>query len=291
MFEALGKRDLVIQGNSMEVAKNAPAEAVQLVYIDPPFATGGKRVGKQGMSFEDPGYDPVTFTSWLRPLVESTHRVLKDTGSLIVHLDYRTIHYVKVMLDEVFGYENFINEIVWCYSTGGKSSRRFGRKHDTLLWYGKSSRYVFNGDEVRIPRKGGSHMKVERTAEGELVQVKKDAKTGKVYRYPVASGKVPEDWWGDIPTLNRSAKERVGWPTQKPEALLERIIKAASNEGDVVVDWFCGSGTTAYVARRCGRKFLTVDKSDAAIATATARLAAEKEESKEIVPPIVLSAN
>jgi DNA modification methylase len=189
-----------------------------------------------------------------------------------VHLDYRAVHYVKVALDRLFGRGRFVNEIIWCYSVGGKSRRMFGRKHDTILWYSRTNDYAFFPDAVRVARKAGSHMRVTRTAEGALVQEKTDRRTGKVYRYPIAAGKVPEDWWTDVELLNQSDRERTGWPTQKPERLLERIVRAASTEGALVADWFCGSGTTAAVAQRLERRFLTVDSAAAAVACAAARL-------------------
>src|SRR5262249_34375891 len=162
------------------------------------------------------------------PRLAEFQRILKDSGSLVVHLDWRTVHYIKVELDRIFGADRFVNEIVWCYSVGGKSRRSFGRKHDTLLWYSRGSDYKFFPDQVRVARKAGSHMKVERDAEGRPVQVKIDRRTGKIYAYPVHEGKVPEDYWTDIETLNRSDRERTGWPTQKPEALLERIVRATT---------------------------------------------------------------
>jgi len=155
---------------------------------------------------------------------------------------------------------------------GGKSRRMFGRKHDTILWYARSSDYAFFPDAVRVPRKPASHMRVVRDPDGNLVQEKTDRRTGKVYRYPVDAGKVPEDWWIDIELLNRGDRERTGWPTQKPERLLERIIRGTSSEGALVADWFCGSGTTAATAQRLDRRFLAVDVEAEAIRCAAQRL-------------------
>jgi DNA modification methylase len=191
---------------------------------------------------------------------------------MFVHLDYRAVHYIKVALDGVFGYGRLINEIVWCYSVGGKSRRSFGKKHDTILWYARGDRYHFDGDAVRVARKQKSHMRKVRGPDGQWVQEKTDRKTGRVYRYPVAAGKIPEDWWTDIETLNHSDSERCGWPTQKPERLLDRIVRAASGPGQMVADWFAGSGTTAVVAQRTGRRFLAVDRSPTAMELAARRL-------------------
>jgi DNA modification methylase len=177
-----------------------------------------------------------------------------------------------VELDRLFGAERFVNELVWCYSVGGKSPRAFGRKHDTILWYARGAGYAFYPEAVRIARKPGSHMRVEADGSGRPVQVKRDRRTGKEYRYPVHEGKVPEDYWTDIETLNRGDRERTGWPTQKPEALLERVVRAASAPGDLVADFFCGSGTTAVVARRLGRRFLAVDAEAEAVRLTAERL-------------------
>src|SRR5262249_54069163 len=204
------------------------------------------------------------------PYLEHSRRVLTPTGSLFVHLDYRAVHYVKVALDRLFGRDQFVNEIVWCYAVGGKGRRGFGRKHDTILWDARRVDWAFYPDAVRVPRRGGSHMRVV-----DGVQEKTDRKTGRIYRYPVAAGKVPEDWWIDIETLNHSDRTRTGWPSQKPERLLERVLNAATRAGDRVADWFAGSGTTAAVAQRLGRGFATADREAAAVAIATARLEAQ----------------
>ena len=142
------------------------------------------------------------------------------------------------------------------------------------MWYARTDDYAFYPDAVRVPRKPNSHMRVVRDPDGSLVQEKTDRKTGRVYRYPVEAGKVPEDYWVDIETLNRGSSERTGWPTQKPERLLERVVCAASRPGDLVADFFCGSGTTALVAYRLERSFIAVDASADAIATTAERLRA-----------------
>jgi DNA modification methylase len=200
--------------------------------------------------------------------------LLAPQGSLFVHLDYRTVHYVKVALDRLFGRDRFVNEIVWCYAVGGKSRRGFGRKHDTILWYARGDDWAFYPDAVRVPRRAGSHMRVVLDG-GVPVQEKTDRRTGRVYRYPVAAGKIPEDWWADVETLNHSDRERTGWPSQKPERLIERIVRAVTAPGDRIADWFAGSGTTATVAQRLARRFVTVDREPAAVEVCVARLAAQ----------------
>jgi DNA modification methylase len=266
-----GPADRLVLGDNLAVLAELADGAVDTTYIDPPFGTGTVRRGR-GLAYRDAPDAPDAFVLWLRPRLEQCRRVLARHGSLFVHLDYRSVHYVKVELDRIFGRSRFVNEIVWCYSVGGKSRRTFGRKHDTILWYSRSADYAFFPDRVRVPRKSGSHMRVVKTADGTLVQEKTDRKTGKVYRYPVANGKVPEDWWNDIETLNRSDRERTGWPTQKPERLLDRIVSATTPDGGLVADWFCGSATTAVVAQRRGFRFIASDLSAEAIDCAAGRL-------------------
>lgn len=260
----------VFQADNLEVLADLPDASVDLIYVDPPFATGARRRGAAG-SFADQG-GAQTFVTWMRPRLLAFHRVLRPHGSLFVHLDFRAVHHVRIVLDAIFGEAALVNEIIWCYSVGGKGRRAFGRKHDTLLWYGRSPDYAFYPDCVRVPRKPGSHMRLMRDADGRPVQLKRDRKTGKVYSYPVDAGKIPDDTWTDIETLNRSDRERTGWPTQKPAALLRRILLATTRPGDLVADFFCGSGTTAVVAAELGRRYLAVDVSAEAVAITRSRL-------------------
>jgi DNA modification methylase len=263
--------DRLIHSENLPVQESLADECLDLVYVDPPFGTGTMRKGQDKAYLDQPD-DPEALVRWLTPCLRESMRLLRPTGSLFVHLDYRCVHYVKVFLDSLFRRENFVNEIVWCYSVGGKSKRSFGRKHDTILWYGKSADFAFYPEEVHVPRKPSSHMRVVLDEKGQPVQEKTDRKTGKVYRYPVHRGKIPEDWWTDIEVLNRSDRERVGWPTQKPMRLLERIIKATTQPGDRVADWFSGSGTTAVVAQSLGRAFIATDREAKAVLCAEERL-------------------
>jgi DNA modification methylase len=258
--------DRIICGDSLDVAREVPDGTLDLIYIDPPFGTGTVRTGR-GHRYTDRADDPDAFVHWLSPYLEHSRRALAPTGSLFVHLDYRAVHYVKVALDRLFGRARFVNELVWCYAVGGKGRRGFGRKHDTILWYARGEDWAFYPDAVRVPRRGGSHMRVV-----DGVQEKTDRKTGRVYRYPVHAGKVPEDWWTDIETLNHSDRERTGWPSQKPERLLARIESAVTRPGDLVADWFAGSGTTAAVAQRLGRRFVVADREPDAVAVCAKRL-------------------
>ncbi|HEY4245000.1 MAG TPA: site-specific DNA-methyltransferase [Kofleriaceae bacterium] len=261
--------DRIIHADAREALGGVADGTIDAIYIDPPFGTGAVQRGR-GHAYADRADDPERFVEWLLPHLAECRRALGDTGSLFVHLDYRAVHYVKVALDQLFGRARFVNEIVWCYAVGGKGRRGFGRKHDTILWYARGNEWAFYPDAVRVERRGGSHM---RLVGG--VQEKTDKKTGRVYRYPVAAGKVPEDWWIDVETLNHSDRERTGWPSQKPERLIERILSAVTVPGDLVADAFGGSGTTAAVAQRLGRRFISADREEAAIDVAVARLTAQ----------------
>jgi DNA modification methylase len=258
--------DRLVCGDALDELTALTDGVLAAIYIDPPFGTGSVRRGR-GHAYADPADDPEAFVAWLSPYLEHSRRVLAATGSLFVHLDYRSVHYVKVALDRLFGRDHFVNEIVWCYAVGGKGRRGFGRKHDTILWYARGRDWAFHADAVRVPRRDGSHMRVVNG-----VQEKTDRRTGRVYRYPISAGKVPEDWWTDVETLNHSDRERTGWPSQKPERLVERILRAVTVEGDRVADWFAGSGTTAAVAQRLGRGFVTVDRAAEAVEVCVQRL-------------------
>ena len=192
------------------------------------------------------------------------HRILKDTGSLYLHCDPTMSHYLKIVLDCIFKEENFRNEIVWCYSHGGKGKKDFARKHDIILRYCKSHIYTFNGDSVAVSRDTGVKSKGGRLGtdeKGRPFQDKIVKKTGKVYRYYLDTGKIPEDYWKDINSLQAGVAERTGYPTQKPLVLLERIIKASSNEGDIVLDPFCGCATTCVASEKLERKWIGIDVS------------------------------
>ncbi|HEY5949542.1 MAG TPA: site-specific DNA-methyltransferase [Kofleriaceae bacterium] len=267
-----GTADRVHHADSLAVAGTLADGSLDAIYIDPPFGTGTVRLGR-GTRYADRADDPDAFVTWLLPYLEHSRRTLADHGSLFVHLDYRAVHYVKVALDRLFGRDRFVNEIVWCYAVGGKSRRGFGRKHDTILWYARGDDWAFYPDAIRVPRRGGSHM---RLVDG--VQEKTDRKTGRVYRYPVHAGKVPEDWWTDIETLNHSDRERTGWPSQKPARLVERVLCAVTQPGDLVADWFSGSGTTAAVAQRLDRRFVVVDREAEAVELCTKRLVLQGRE-------------
>lgn len=250
---------------------------INLIYADPPFFTNRRypaRVGRGEDSrrpqewrlaegYPDAWEDLDAYLDMLYPRLHLMHRLLAPDGTLYLHLDWHANAYARVLLDEIFGPDRLINEIVWAYHGPSPIRSAFNRKHDTILSYSKGSEYTFNVDDVRQPYD-------ESTV--KTFQSSPKAGFGKVP--DLERGKVPEDWWY-FPVVARLHSERTGYPTQKPEALLERVIRASSNPGDLVADFFCGSGTTAVVAARLGRRFIASDIAWRAVHTTRARLAAE----------------
>lgn len=209
------------------------------------------------------------------------HRILKPTGTLFLHCDPTASHYLKVLLDSIFCPPGgaFRNEIIWCYSHGGKSRRWFGRKHDVILFYSKSADYKFNADAVRVEMRSGTQSFGGRLLTDEtgrrfrLVYGTRNAQgTARYYKYYLDEGKLPEDWWTDINSIQASSAERLGYPTQKPEALLQRIIGACSEEGDTVLDAYCGSGTTLVAAERSNRAWIGIDLAPQAVSLVVRRM-------------------
>jgi DNA modification methylase len=249
-------------------------EKIDLIYADPPFLTGNRypaRIGRNEDSRRPeewettPGYqdtwpDGAAYLEMLYPRLMAMYRLLAPHGTLYLHLDWHASSYARILLDEIFGSEQLLNEIVWVYHGPSPIRSAFNRKHDTILAYTKSEDYTFNVDEVRIPYS-------PRT----LKTFASSSKAGFGKKPNLKRGKVPEDWWY-FPVVARLHNERTGYPTQKPEALLERIILASSNPGDIVADFFSGSGTTAVVAHRLGRRWLACDGTPLAIQTSQRRL-------------------
>jgi site-specific DNA-methyltransferase (adenine-specific) len=260
-------------GDNLAVLKLIPDSSVQLVYIDPPFNTGreqqrskvttkrnkeGNRIGFKGERYETVkstvlSYDDQFANYWefLEPRIEEAFRVLANSGTLYLHLDYREAHYAKVLLDALFGPECFLNEIIWAYDYGGKSKSRWPAKHDTILVYVKDPKnYYFNSEEVdREPYMA----------------------PGLVTPEKIERGKLPTDvWWHTI--VSPTGKEKTGYPTQKPVGILRRIIQASSKPGDVVLDFFAGSGTTGFVAHELSRRFILVDQNPESIQVIKDRL-------------------
>ena len=262
----------MLHGDNLPLLKSMPSESVQLIYIDPPFNTGREqtrqtrsatpsesgRVGFQGKRYDQVvekvlSYDDSFADYWhfLEPRLEEAWRLLKPSGTLYLHLDYRESHYAKVLLDALFGRECFLNEIIWAYDYGARSKSRWPAKHDTILVYVKDPKnYYFDSSAVdREPYMA----------------------PGLVTKEKAELGKLPTDvWWHTI--VSPTGKEKTGYPTQKPEGVLRRVIAASSKPGDRVLDFFAGSGTTGAVAAKLGRSFTLIDANPESIATIVKRL-------------------
>jgi site-specific DNA-methyltransferase (adenine-specific) len=255
--------------------------SIDLIYIDPPFMTG-RTFGKDGqLAYQDTWRNDLdAYLQWLYETLVYLHALLAVDGSLYIHLDWRTSHYAKIILDEIFDAGShmdgagFKNEIIWHYQSGGSSQRSFARKHDTLLLYTKSARYSFHGERVgeRRGARRRNHMRKEIGEDGRVSWSISSA--GRVYTYDEDTPMAPSDVWSDISHLHQRDPERTGYATQKPLALLERVILASSEEGDLVLDCFCGSGVMPVAAEQLERRWIACDKSDLAITTTHARLLA-----------------
>jgi DNA modification methylase len=236
-----------------------PDDSVDLIYLDPPFFSNRHYEVIWGdeaevRSFEDRWEGGMHhYIGWMRDRLLELHRVLKPTGSLYLHCDYHASHYLKVMLDSIFGAKHLCNEIVWCYRGGGVPKRAFARKHDTIFFYAKGSNWTFNPQYV--PYSEASQALVASRGGVSIDNRVRDVRRG---------AHMP-DWWADMNSLQTWSPERVGYPTQKPEALLRRIITASSKPGDVVLDPFCGCGTTVNVAEQLERRWIGIDISPTAV--------------------------
>jgi site-specific DNA-methyltransferase (adenine-specific) len=264
----------VLLDDNLRALRKLPDGCVDLVYIDPPFGTqqvrtlGSIRTGsgakaRKGFAGRIYQFEVVStygysddmalpdYLSFLYERLAEIHRVLAPTGSLYLHLDFHAVHYARLLLDELFGPERFLNEIIWAYDYGGRPRDRWPKKHDNILWYSKSAKWTFNTEEIdRVPYMAPGLVGPEKAARGKL----------------------PTDtWWLTIVPTN--SRERTGYPTQKPLKLLERVVRASSNPGDLVADFFCGSGTTGVAAKNLGRRYLLVDDNPDAIRITNERLA------------------
>jgi site-specific DNA-methyltransferase (adenine-specific) len=261
-------------GDNLPILRESPPSSVDLIYIDPPFNTGrrqertriktvrtediGDRTGFQGKRYKTTtlftsGYEDQfdDFLGFMQDRLVEAHRILRPHGSLFLHLDYREVHYCKVLLDAIFGRQCFINEIIWAYDYGARAKRRWPAKHDNLLWYAKDpDNYTFNFDAMdRIPYMAPGLVGAEKAARG----------------------KTPTDvWWNTI--VSPTGREKTGYATQKPLAILERVVKIHSNPGDLLMDFFAGSGTFGEAAAKHGRDFILIDNNPEAIRVMAHRL-------------------
>jgi site-specific DNA-methyltransferase (adenine-specific) len=237
----------IYEREAMNILPMLSARHFQLIYIDPPFNTG-KDQARGELSYEDSFAD---YYAFIRPHLEEAHRLLKNSGTLYFHIDYREAHYCKILLDTIFGRKNFLNEIIWAYDYGGRSKSRWPAKHDTILVYVKDSKhYYFNSEEVdREPYMAPGLVGPEKAARGKL----------------------PTDvWWHTI--VHTGGAEKTGYPTQKPEGIINRIVTASSRPGDWCLDFFAGSGTLGAVCERLDRNYVLIDDNPDAIAVMRKRL-------------------
>ena len=261
-------------------------DKIDLIYIDPPFDSGADYVRKvqlrgqaEAMTGETPSvaeqtqYEDIwnndNYLQFMYERLVLLRELLSERGSIYLHCDHHKSHHLRFLLDEVFGEDNFVNEIVWCYVGAGQSINAFNRKHDVILFYRKNLvASIFNWKDVSVP-----YDSLPITGQWRVGHTSRDEAEARAKK-KMEDGKMQYDWWTDIPSYATATrnKERVDYPTQKPEKLLERIIKASSNEGSIVMDCFCGSGTTASVAQRLGRRWIAADMNKGAIQTTTKRI-------------------
>ena len=259
---------------------------IKLIYMDPPFMTGDRfymrvRVGEEEWrkgkgtfaleSFADRS-DRAAYLAMMRRVLELSRRLLSDEGMIFVHLDYRAHPHIRLLMDELFGEDNLLNEIVWVYQSGGRSIHHFSRKHDVILFYRKTDRYDFNIDAVKAARvkPRTSHMRRHVDPDGRVYRSIRSG--GRVYTYYDDDPIAPTDVWQDLPHLQQKDPERTGFDVQKPLALLDRIVKCASRPGDWVLDPFAGSATTLEAARRNDRSFIGIDRNPLTLNIARRRL-------------------
>jgi len=271
--------NIIYCGDNLIWLKKIPDECIDLIYLDPPFFSNKQyevifHDGEEIRSFEDRWQGGINhYVEWMKERVFELHRILKDTGSIYLHCDWHASHYLKVMCDELFGYNNFRNEIVWHYGQRTMHiSKKFNSKHDVILFYSKTSKHDLNQVVVpwtreEIAEKRARKIMVDSDGRGYILDnrsVSKGYPVKKQYIEDIMQkGKAIDDVW-DIPMIVSTSIEREGYPTQKPEILLERIIKASSNKDDIILDPFCGCGTTIAVAQRLQRKWVGIDVSPAA---------------------------
>jgi site-specific DNA-methyltransferase (adenine-specific) len=311
-------KNTLYTNDNLFILNGLNSNSVDLIYLDPPF--NSKRIysapiGSKaaGTSFKDmwtwqdvneayldtlsANYPALTkfiasigkihskammaYLTYMAQRIVEMYRILKETGSLYLHCDPTASHYLKVLLDEIFGKNNFRNEIIWCYKRpSAPKQKQLPRLHDIIFWYSKGGQWTFNGDNIRVPYaqssldRAGYAANASKMTDGGVVELKE-------------GGKLPEDWW-DIPMLKGNSKEATGYPTQKPLALLQRIVKASSNKGDIVLDPFCGCATTCVAAQQLGRKWIGIDIEKQAVGILVERLSDDAGLFKDFVTTSII---
>jgi DNA modification methylase len=265
--------NIIYCGDNTEVLAKFPAKSVDLIYADPPFFSNKHYEiiwgnGAEMKVYEDRWKGGINvYIEWMESRIAQCHRVLKDKGSMYLHCDWHASAHLKTLMDRIFEERNFRNEIIWQYESGGRATNFFSRKHDTIFLYSKTDEFTFNPDEIAIPR--NQCERCHRVLDKWNHLKKQVDKDGRIYRTILSSGKVyeyyddekvpPSDVWMDISHIQQKSPERLGYPTQKPEALLKRIIKVGSNKNNIVLDPFAGGGTTPAVAYQLNRRWIGID--------------------------------
>ena len=284
--------NMLICGNVMKLPEEIRGLAgkVQCVYLDPPFMTGerfrrkrpyGEKGWKTGAptltlpAFEDHYTDERAYLRLLKRMINASRELLRDTGVFYLHLDWRMASQARALCDKAFGKSRFLNEIVWAYESGGRARKYFPRKHDVILFYAKGARYTFDLTKVPLSRKGNRRNHMARGVDEENRSFSRIISNGKEYRYYDDEPVYPGDVWTDIGFLQQRDPERTGYATQKPLALLERLLLPVTEPGDLVVDLCCGSGTTLEAAQNLGCRFAGLDISPETVAVALSRLKPE----------------
>ena len=242
--------------DNLEFMQGLKADSIDLIYCDILYGTGRRFADYQDLK-------PIKseIEAHYLPRLKEMHRILKDTGSIYLQMDTKINHWIRCIMDDIFGYDNFRNEIIWHYRTMKNDTKQFKEKHDNILFYSKSKDYTFNADDVRIEHTEATKKRYKRAKSGFTQGELKD------------KGKIPNDVWDDCYLVNNQfTRESVGYATQKPKALIERIVKASSNEGDTVADYYLGSGTTAVVCKELNRNFIGCDINPKAIELTKTRL-------------------
>ena len=295
-------QNLLLWGDNKEICGHLMRKyrgKVDLIYIDPPFDSkadyirevqlrGGKKGpkidGEEQSLGEQVQYSDMwandEYLQFMYHRLQLLRELLSETGSIYLHCDWHQNHRLRMVMDEVFGEENFVNEIAWQYKYGARGVKAFGRKHDSIFLYSKNNeKYVFNMSAVKIPFERESlEMNFKKIDENGRHYREGKWSDGTIYRYYADEGRTPDDVWVDLNSIHQASPERFNYPTQKPEALLERIIKASSNPGDLVLDIFCGSGTTPAVAQKLGRRWIAADINRGALQTTKKRLSTIMQE-------------
>ena len=251
--------------DNLELLKSQPNESVDLIYSDILYGTG-RNFG----DYQDLKPKQEVIESHYLPRLIEMKRVLKQNGSIYLQMDTRINHWMRILMDKVFGYDNFQNEISWCYNSQGKTKKQWNKKHDVILFYSKSKEFTFNSHIVKdsISDLTYKRFKKEIDQYGYYTVLK----NGKRTKYYLENGSLPKDWYEDITYISRDSKELTGYPTQKPKELIKRFVLASSNEGDTVADYYLGSGTTAEVCKDLNRNFIGCDINPKAIEITKARL-------------------